>query len=113
MTPADKLAEAVEAMLGTTPWADVLPQLSRNDGGPRPTPIHTTDNAIMAVIHALTAYRAAKDEAYQVTIHGQYDAASHCVLTSHGETLVVFDTDEGSFAPLDGKQVSVTVRGNQ
>jgi len=49
-------------------------------------------------------------EAGRVVIHGRYDAASHCVLTSHGETLVVFDTDEGSLAPLDGKQVSVTIR---
>jgi len=49
------------------------------------------------------------DNCHRVTIQGRYDAATHCVLTSHGETLVVFDTDEGSFAPLDGKQVSVTI----
>ena len=60
---------------------------------------------------ALASYRSAKpDEAYKVVIHGQYDADSHCVVTSHGEPLVAFETDAGSLAPLDGKAVTVTVR---
>jgi hypothetical protein len=49
------------------------------------------------------------DEAYHVTINGQYSAASHCVTTSHGEPLVAFETDAGSLAPLDGKAVEVTI----
>ena len=53
----------------------------------------------------------AQPEGHRVTIHGRYDADSHCVTTSHGEPLVAFETDAGSLAPLDGKRVTVTVRG--
>ena len=51
------------------------------------------------------------DSCYHVTIQGRYDADSHCVVTTHGEPLVAFETDAGSLAPLDGKAVTVTVRG--
>ena len=90
MTPADNLAAHV---------ANVIDGMARGDD---------FRDELQA---ALTAYRAAKDEAYQVTIHGQYDAATHCVRTTYGEPLVAFETDEGSLQPFDGKQVSVTVRG--
>ena len=49
------------------------------------------------------------DEAYHVTINGQYSSASHCVTTSHGEPLVAFETGAGGLAPLDGKAVEVTI----
>jgi len=47
---------------------------------------------------------------YRVVIHGQFNAESCCVLTTHGEPLVAFETDAGSLAPLDGKAVSVTIQ---
>jgi len=50
------------------------------------------------------------EEPYHVTIQGQYDADSNCVLTEHGEALVAFETDAGSLAPLDGKAVEVTIQ---
>ena len=86
MTPADNLAEAALLMRG---WC-------------------VDDEANAAFDVAIAAYRAA--EAYKVVIQGQYDAASHCVVTTHGEPLVAFETDAGSLAPLDGKAVTVTVR---
>ena len=49
-------------------------------------------------------------EAGRVVIHGRYDAASKCVVTTHGEPLVAFETDAGSLQPFDGKAVTVTVR---
>ena len=75
----------------------------------------STKNTLVGNIRALLA-RSSRDgagvtEAYRVIINGQYDAATCCVVTTHGEPLVVFDTDEGSLAPLDGKAVTVTVRG--
>ena len=57
--------------------------------------------------------RADTPTPYHVTINGQYAAASHCVTTTHGETLVAFETDAGSLAPLDGKQVSVTIQATE
>jgi len=46
----------------------------------------------------------------EVTVHkDNYDAASHCVLTTHGEPLVAFETGAGGLAPLDGKAVEVTI----
>ena len=89
VTPADKLAEAAIQMRA---WC-------------------VDDEANAQFDAALTAFRSAKDGGYHVTITGQYDAASHCVVTSHGEPLVAFETDAGSLAPLDGKAVTVTVRG--
>jgi len=49
-------------------------------------------------------------DGYRVVIHGQFNAESCCVLTTHGEPLVAFETDAGSLAPLDGKAVSVTIQ---
>jgi len=57
--------------------------------------------------------RADTPAPYHVTIQGQYDAASHCVTTSHGEPLVAFETDAGSLAPLDGKAVTVTIQSTE
>ena len=106
MTPADKLAEAVEAVLKQghrvqCPWHAYA------DGRGHQCNCGHNDLA--------SAYRAVAGvtEAYHVTIHGQYDAATCCVTTTHGEPLVAFEMDAGSLAPLDGKAVSVTVRGNQ
>ena len=102
MTPADNLAEAVEKYLS-----------SEHMGGCEVFKGEDCDCHII-LNAALAAYHAAKpDEAYQVTIHGQYDADSHCVLTTHGEVLVTFETDAGSLAPLDGKAVSVTIQATE
>ena len=54
---------------------------------------------------------ALPNNCHRVTIHGQYDADSHCVLNEHGEPLVAFETDARGLKTLDGEQVSVTVRG--
>ena len=80
------------------------------DGGTNIGTITPADAAMLARV-ALSRPLPKPAEAYKVVIHGHYDADSNRVRTIHGEPLVAFETDEGSLAPLDGKQVSVTVRG--
>ena len=78
----------------------------------------TTTRRAMAIVAAKVAlsrtlpanHPGIPDSCYHVTIQGRYDADSHCVVTSHGEPLVAFETDAGSLAPLDGHRIQVVVR---